>query len=137
MGKINWGRVFVCGLLAGAVLGVLLGISAVLVGRDFLEAVPAGHPFPPGAGLFAFFTLMWLLAGIWMMWLYASMRACYGPGPKTAALAGLALWFAGSLADAVWAAFGVVSPGVLVAPVIASLPVCIVAALVGAWPYKD
>ncbi len=40
MGKINWGRVFLCGLLTGVVWGVLMTIILALVGRDFLAAVP-------------------------------------------------------------------------------------------------
>jgi hypothetical protein len=33
---------------------------------------------------------------MWIMWLYAAIRPRYGPGPKTAAVAGFALWFIGS-----------------------------------------
>lgn len=138
MGKINWGRVFLCGLLAGGVWGVLATIATVLVGRDFLAAVSAGQPFPPtSAGLLAFFIVTNLVLGIWTMWLYAAIRPRYGPGPKTAAVAGIALWFIGGWTDAVWAALGVVPPAVLVVPVAASLPALILAAVVGAWPYKE
>ena len=138
MGKINWGRVFLCGLLTGVVWGVLATIAVTLVGGDFLAAVPAGQPFPPtSAGLLAFFIITNLVLGISTMWLYAAIRPRYGPGAKTAAVAGFALWFIGSWADAVWAALGVVPPGVLVAPVAASLPAIIVAAVVGAWLYKE
>lgn len=136
MGKINWGRVFLCGLLAGALFGVLVGISVLLVGRDFLASLPIGH-LPSSAGLLALFSIMWLVGGIWTMWLYAAIRPRYGPGPKTAAVAGFALWVVGTLVDAFWASFGVIPPAVLVAPVAASLPAIIVAAVIGAWPYKE
>ena len=138
MGNINWGRVFLCGILTGGVWGVLATIMVALVGRDFLAAVPAGHPFPPtSAGLLAFFIITNLVLGIWTMWLYAAIRPRYGPGPKTAAVAAFAVWFLGSWADAVWASLGVIPPGVLVAPVAAALPVIVLAAVVGAWPYKE
>ena len=138
MGKINWGRVFLCGLLTGAVWGALATPLMLLVGRDFLAAVPIGNPLSPfRLGLMAFFAASWFVMGIWTMWLYAAIRPRYGPGPKTAAIAGLALWVIGTAADIVWASFGVIPPAVLVAPLIAALPAIIVAAVVGAWPYKE
>jgi hypothetical protein len=148
MGKINWGRVVLCGFLTGVVWGVLYAIALPLVGRDFLAALPGGHDIPatlpgghhiPGTtpSLRAIVMIMPLALGIWTMWLYAAIRPRYGPGPKTAAVAGFALWFIGSGVDAVWAAFGAVPLGVLVGPVAANLPITLVAAVVGAWPYKE
>ena len=148
MGKINWGRVVLCGLLAGAVWGVLFAIALPLVGRDFLAALPGGHdipPFLPGGhhipgtspGLRGMVFITPFVLGISGMWLYAAIRPCYGPGPKTAAVAGFALWFFGSWVDAIWAAFGAVQLGVLVGPVAAALPIALVGAVVGAWPYKE
>ena len=136
MGKINWGRVFLCGLLTGVVWGVLEAIKAPLVGRDFLAALPGGH-VRMSAGFFAFWIVIELVVGIWTMWLYAAIRPRYGPGPKTAAVAGFALWVIGALADAIWASLGFIPPGVLVAPVATDLPIIIVAAVVGAWLYKE
>lgn len=137
MGKINLGRVFLCGLLMGVVWGVLTAITLPLVGRDFLAALP-GHPLSPtNPGFLAFFVIVEFVAGSWTMWLYAAIRPRYGPGPKTAAIAGFALWVIGSVVDATWAWCGFVPPGVLVGPVAAGLPIIIVAAVVGAWPYKE
>ena len=148
MGKINWGRVFLCGLLMGVVWGVLHAIALPLVGRDFLAALPGGHDIPPtlpgghhipgtSAGLRGILMITPLALGIWTMWLYAAIRPRYGPGPKTAAVAGFALWVIGSWVDAVWASLGFIPPRVLVAPVASDLPVIIVAAMVGAWPYRE
>lgn len=138
MGKINWGRVVLCGIVTGVVWGVLATTMLALVGRDFLAAVPGGQPFPPTSpGLLAFFILTNLVLGIWTMWLYAAIRPRYGPGPKTAAVAAFAVWFLGSWADAVWASLGVVPLETLVAPLAAALPTIIVAAMVGARLYKE
>ena len=139
MGKINWGRVFLCGLLTGVVWGVLEAIKFPLVGRNFLAAMQAaGHPFPPiSAGGLAFWIPMQLVLGIWTMWLYAAIRPRYGPGPKTAAVAGFAVWVVGALADVFWGSCGFVPLGALVAPVVADIPIIIVAAVVGAWPYRE
>ena len=136
MGKINWGRVLLCGLLTGVVWGVLEAIKVPLVGIDFLAALPGGH-VRMSAGFFAFWIVIELVVGIWTMWLYAAIRPRYGPGPKTAAVAGFALWVIGAWVDAIWAAWGFIPPGVLVAPVAADLPIIIVATMVGARLYKE
>ena len=135
MGKINWARVFLCGILTGGVLYLLtLAVFVFALPETELRRVveATGRPIngPLHAGLY-------VLVGIWTMWLYAAIRPRYGPGPKTAAVAGFAVWLLGSWADAVWASLGVIPPGVLVAPVAAALPVIILAAVVGAWPYKE
>ena len=78
-----------------------------------------------------------LMLGISTMWLYAAIRPRYGSGPRTAAVAGFALWFYGGVVDAFWAAMGAVPLGALVGPVAANLPIALVAAVVGAWPYKE
>ena len=139
MGKINWGRVFLGGLLVGVVGGVLDAIMVPLVARDFLAALPpSDHIFPPkSAGSFAFLGMTVFVYGIWTMWLYAAIRPRYGPGPKTAAVAGFALWVIGTLADVSWGSMGFVPPWAFVGPVAASLPICIVAAMVGAWLYRE
>ncbi|MBI1749170.1 MAG: hypothetical protein HY234_02715 [Acidobacteria bacterium] len=140
MWKINWGRVVLCGFLTGVVWGVLYAIALPLVGRDFMAALPGGfggHIPGTSAGLRGIVVMMPLVLGISTMWLYAAIRPRYGPGPKTAAVAGFALWFFGSCVDAIWAAFVAVPLGVLVGPVAASLPIVLVAAVVGAWPYKE
>ena len=47
------------------------------------------------------FAVYGFLLGIVAVWLYAAIRPRFGPGPKTAAMAGLAVWFiySGSFAD--------------------------------------
>jgi hypothetical protein len=140
MGKINWGRVVLCGALTGAVWGALYAIVFPFVARDFMAALPGGFGgiFPgTSAGLRGIVFVMPLALGISTMWLYASIRPRYGPGPKTAAMAGFALWFFVSWVDASWAAVGAVSLGALVGPVAASLPIVLVAAVGGALLYKE
>jgi len=42
MGKINWGRVVLCGIVAGLAWTVLSSIITAFVERDFVAAVPVG-----------------------------------------------------------------------------------------------
>jgi hypothetical protein len=138
MGKINWGRVFLCGLLAGVVSGGLALLGMLLFGRAFVEALPMGDPFSPlRPSLLLFSGALWLAFGIWAMWLYAAIRPRYGSGPKTAFIAGLAAWVILALADAIWGAFGVVRPGLLLPAVLVGVIPIVAATLIGAWPYKE
>ena len=135
MGKINWARVFLCGILTGGVLYLLM--LAVFVFalpetelRRVVEATgrPINGPLHAGPHV---------LVGIWTMWLYAAIRPRYGPGPKTAAVAGLALWVVASLIDVIWGSVGLIPLRALLIPLAVTLPVCIVAVVVGAWPYQE
>jgi hypothetical protein len=137
MGRINWGRVLLCGLVAGLVWTLLSSVLTTFVGYDFVAAVPGGRLSAPRVGLVVFLFIVNLVMGIWAMWLYAAIRPGYGPGPKTAAVAGFSWWVISSLIDATWGTFGFVPPKVLLAPMAASLPALIVAAVVGAWRYKE
>ena len=94
MGKINWGRVVLGGMLAGVVLIVLATVStALFVGREGLNrAMHALRPSTSGIGAPIFFLSVFLVLGILMTWWYAAMRPLFGPGLKTAAIAGLAVW---------------------------------------------
>ena len=78
MGKINWSRVILCGVLTAVVWTVLSALSTWYVGADFNSAVPGNKIFAPSAGLAAFLLTVNLAGGIWAMWLYAAIRPRYG-----------------------------------------------------------
>ena len=137
MGKINWGRLLVCGIVTGIIWTVLSAISTWYVGGDFNAAVPGNRIFAPSGGLAAFLVTINLAGGIWVMWLYAAIRPRYGSGPKTAAVAGFSWWVVITLADATWGSFGLVPVKALLPLSAVTLPEMIVAALVGAWLYKE
>jgi len=129
--------VLVCGIVTGVVWTVLSAISTWFVGADFNSAVSGNKIFAPSAGLAAFLFSVNLAGGIWAMWLYAAIRPHYGPGPKTAAVAGFSWWIVSSLADATWGSFGLVPVKALLPLSAVSLPEMIVAAAIGAWLYKE
>ena len=136
-GKINWSRVIICGLLTGVIWTVLSAVSTWYLGADFNAAVPGNKIFAPTAGLAAFLFVLNLIGGVWAIWLYASIRPRYGAGAKTAVWVGCSWWIVTSLADATWGSFGFVPVRALVPVMAISLPELIVAAIVGAWLYRE
>lgn len=137
VGRINWGRVLLCGLVAGLVWTLLSSVVTVFVGYDFAAAVPGNRLSAPSTGLVVFLLVVNLVEGTWAMWLYAAIRPRYGAGSKTAAVAGFSWWVISSLIDATWGSFGFVPAKALLGPMVASLPAIIVAAVAGAWLYKE
>jgi hypothetical protein len=95
MGKINWGRVVLGGLLAGVVLNVFdWVVYGVLLRADFAATMQAlGKPPSAMDGLVPLFVVVDFVYGIGLVWLYAAIRPRYGAGLKTAVIAGVAVWF--------------------------------------------
>lgn len=140
MGTINWGRVGLCGLLWWVVFSVLAIAAWLLVLRR--EWIPVfqglNRPFQETPQWAVFWFVLTLVYGILSMWLYAAIRPRYGPGPKTAACAGLALWLSITLLATLPASWQLQIPARVVAlEVIARLVEIVVATVVGAWAYKE
>jgi len=138
MGKINFARAFLGGLLAGLILNIF---EYVLNGVVFASQWDAymkvlGRQMRPGA--IPFFVVSTFVAGIGVVWLYAVARPRLGAGPKTAALAGIAyLFFAYAIPDANSIAANV-APGRLTLTISLILLVgVIIASVCGAWVYKE
>jgi hypothetical protein len=77
------------------------------------------------------------LCGITLVWLYAAIRPRYGPGPKTAVCAGLAIWFITHLAFAAWWFTGLYSFGVIAGSTVGALVAAVAGALAGCALYKE
>ncbi len=105
MGKINWTRVLIGGLIAGVVGNVFMfAVWGPLVGRSLSVALLAlGHPMQETAGANVLMVVVMFLSGILVIWFYAAIRPRYGAGPRTAALAGVAAGLLmGVLPDIAW-----------------------------------
>jgi hypothetical protein len=140
MGSLNYVRILLGGLVAGVVSflgdGVVHGLllrdrwTAILsaFGRNAQEALES----PAYTGPYD------ILKGLAVVWLYAVMRAHFGPGPRTAIIAAIFVWFLcipvplfgllpmkffGSDFAALWTLFGI-------------FPV-LIGALVGCWIYRE
>lgn len=139
MGKINMARVFLGGLLAGAVFMVLALAGSLIVGGEQLRtAVQAVRPLPTGSEALLYLIPVVFLFGIVAVWLYAAIRPRFGPGPKTAAIAGFAFWLMGGPHQTyVLGWLGQFPTGLVVTTMGLTLVEVIAATVAGAWPYKE
>lgn len=140
MGKTNWTRVLLGGLLAGIVF-IVLGFAtyAIYLEKLYSPAMEAlGNPIQESVALYVLGVVMSLVGGILAVWLYSAIRPRYGSGPKTAVIAGLFFWVIGSLFPAISiGSMGLFPASVLVIDSLTGLVICVVAMLVGAWVYKE
>lgn len=137
MTKINWSRVVLGGIVAGIVWTVLSSLITAFLSKAFVAAVPGGRLSKPPGSMVAFLFIVALVMGIWALWLYAAIRPRYGPGPKTAVIAGVSWWIISTCIDATWGSFGFVPPRAILPASVASLPALILAALAGAALYQE
>ena len=141
MAQINWGRLVLGALVAAIIMFVTDGfIHERLVNTDW-RAVYAGlraaEPEPHGSSM-AYFAFFELGRGFIAMLLYVTMRAFFGAGPKTAALAGIACWIAFSLTGpAQFIPLGFFSTALWVKVGALHLLTSIIATIAGAATYKE
>jgi hypothetical protein len=84
MGKTNWSRVFLGGLLAGIVLNILsFATLAMYMGKLFGSALEAlGHPIQQAVESQILLAVYYFVLGILAVWLYSAIRPRYGAGLK-------------------------------------------------------
>lgn len=139
MGKINAGRVVLGGLLAGLVVNIGEYIlNEPILGEQWVAAMRVLNLPPVQGQAIVWFNVWGFVFGIVLIWLYAAIRPRFGPGPKTAVIAGLAGWLM------IWVlGFGSglilgLYPARLVAiTVVWGLFEVPIAALAGAWLYQE
>jgi hypothetical protein len=93
LGKINYGRVILGGLVTGVIMTIGEGIaSAVFAGQyqAMMDALGLSEPSGSVMAVFIVAGFVWSILGIW---LYAAIRPRYGAGPKTAMCAATAAWY--------------------------------------------
>ena len=142
MGRINWGRVFLGGIVAGIVINLSETLlNAVVFKNDMAEAMRALGKNPEAmmtGSTMAVWILWGFLAGIGVVWGYAAIRPRFGPGAKTAAIAGVAAWFFASfLSSLAMMNMGLFPQRILMIGLVWGLVEWIIAAIAGAWLYKE
>ena len=140
MQNINLARVIGGGVVAGLTLTFVADTAmglALSYGIWWLSAIidPIGH-----------WTVIWqygginIALGVVLVWLYAAIRPRFGPGVKTAVVAGVAAWIMGFLIPVLWIPGPETGSLAITAwPLgyVASLFGVTVATLGGAWVYQE
>ena len=139
MGNIDLKRVILGGLLAGLVLNVAdFLLYGMYLSADFDAAMQALGKEPAGGSMIAWWVALDFLWGILLVYLYAAIRPRFGPGPQTAIRAGLLLWVAAVLFHALGeGAMGLFPQRLYVIGTVASLIYIPIAAVIGAWAYRE
>jgi hypothetical protein len=139
MNKINFGRVVLGGLLAGVLLNISEYVLNEIVLGAQMKAFFGGHGFhDPGGSFIAIAVLLTFVLGVFMVLLYAMIRPRFGPGPKTAIIAALMIWFFIAIYTGIinGVLFGIPA-GPMIIGMVWGLVEYILAALLGALVYKE
>lgn len=139
MKNINLGRVLIGGLLAGLILNVgEFLLNDVILGTQMREFFARYRITDPGASFMIIAVTLTFLMGIVLVFVYALIRSRLGPGPKTAVVAGLIMWFG------IYAYTGAINGylfgmplNVMLIAFVWGLIEYVSAAIAGAWAYKE
>ena len=139
MGKINYGRVVLGGLLAGLVINISESVlNGVVLGPEMDAMMAAMNKPPINGSMIGLFVLLGFGLGVVLVWLYAAIRPRLGPGVHTAICAGLTVWGLAYLYPNLFAFIIVLFPRrMLVIQTVWGLVELIVAATAGAWLYRE
>ncbi|MFQ6047481.1 MAG: hypothetical protein ACE5PT_14175 [Gemmatimonadales bacterium] len=140
MGQINLGRVLLGGLVAGVVINVGEFLLNGVILADAMEAMYETMGIEePGGGAMVVWVILGFVMGIALVWLYAAIRPRFGPGPRTAAVAGACAWvfaylvpMVGFTAMGVWAL-----DASLIIALVWGLVEFVLAGMAGGWPYRE
>ena len=141
MASINLGRVVAGGLVAGVVANAIDFVTNTYVLASDIAAWAPTRNLDPAAINSGPVAATWIvidfLFGLLLVSTYAAMRPRLGAGPKTAVLAGLALWVAVTIVLFGFTQMGVFSMALLVKGSIAAFINTLAASVAGAAVYKE
>ena len=141
MTGINTGKVLVGGLVAGIVANIIDAASNFLILANDMKAMMARLNLDPAvmestAGIAAW-VLVDLLFGILVVFTYAAMRPRFGPGPKTAIVAGFTLFCAVTFVMYGLSSMGLMTSDLFLKSSACSLVSVLVSSVAGAAVYKE
>ena len=141
MSGINTGKVITGGLVAGLVYNVFDMISGLLILVEDFRANAERLGLDPAAMESAAGMTTWVvidfLLGLLVVWTYAAIRPRFGPGPRTAAYAGLVLYLAVTLILFGLTQGGMMTMALFVKMSIISIFTTVIGAMAGAWVYNE
>jgi hypothetical protein len=139
MGRINWFRVVLGGLVAGFIINIgEFLLNEPILGRKWAAAMESlGRP-PMGNQAITLFVVLGFVLGIGAVYLYTAIRPRYGAGPRTAVCAGILVWFFAYAYNGVgMMAMGLFPKSLIVIGTLWGLLELPIATVFGAWLYKE
>jgi uncharacterized membrane protein len=139
MTGINVARVLIGGFVAGLVINIGESVFNGWLFASDLQAAVARLNLPPiGGNAIATFVMLAFALGIAMVWLYAAIRPRYGAGVNTALCAGAAVWFFAFAYPSIgFLAMGLFPTRLTVIGLVWGLGELLLAAVAGAWLYRE
>lgn len=137
---MNYGRVILGGLVAGLILNIgEFVLNAVILHKAMVDWASLHNlPQEPAPSFMVVAIGLTFVLGIVMVWLYALIRPRMGPGPKTAIVAALVMWFGAYVYIGIIYGILLVQPMNIVGiSIVWGLGEYIIAAIAGAWVYKE
>ena len=138
---INTGKVNTGGLLAGLVMNVLdMTFNFTVLLEDSKAMAERLHLDPAVATDFSYaipFIVIDFILGLVIVWNYAAIRPRFGPGAKTAVLAGLVPWVSVTAVLHGFAGLGIFSAMFIAKSSFFALISVIAGSLSGGWAYKE
>jgi hypothetical protein len=139
MGKINYGRVVLGGIVAGIVACVLdWFFNGVLLGQLWTDNMnrlnlpnALSGPFLP------FLFLVYAVGGILVIWLYAAILPRFGAGVRTAVYLALVMWAIGTLTTVMMAVQGIYTTRLALLSTLFGIVEGIIGTVAGAALYKE
>jgi hypothetical protein len=139
MQDINTGRWLAGGLAAAGLIWIIEGSASMIYMNDMRTALEAhGLTFAMNAVTWILSIAVSGIVGLTLVFLYAAARPRFGPGPRTAVIVAVAMWFAGYLVSLLgYSMIGLYAPGMLAMWGAIGIVELILAALLGGWIYRE
>jgi hypothetical protein len=139
MGRINFGRVLIGGLLAGIIInaGEFI-LNGVLIAEEMNIAMAALNRPPIDPSMIIWFVAFSFGFAIILVWTYAAIRPRFGPGIKTAICASTLCWGLGYLyPNLFFFVMNLFPRDMIILTSIWGLVEVAIAGVAGAWAYTE
>lgn len=141
MASINTGRVVIGGLLAGVVMNALDMFWNLVVLKDDMIAIAERLGMDAATATSFSAGVPWIVVdfvlGMVVVWTYAAIRSRFGPGVRTAILAGVVPWLAASAVVFGFSSMGLMPLDAFVKGTLAALVTVTLGSIAGAWLYTE
>ncbi len=135
-------KVITGALVAGVVIIIFNILAQIVLGdrvtQEMNRWIPgAADRISTGFGVIAAGILMKFVVGLVLIWVYAAIRPRFGPGPRTAAYAAIAVWTLGAIFFSDFPLMGMMSVTSYLVLETFQLVTFLIASLVGARIYSE